>query len=113
MQDKISKIAFCVILFFGLFSAILTPLIGENELSTLSQDDQEAMKWVAQNTTINTEFAVLSGRKRWGLDPVSEWFPALSGRISVSTVQGSEWLTDNGSPISKAEYGLQPIAKLL
>jgi hypothetical protein len=31
----------------------------------------------------------------WFTDPVSEWFPALTGRISVSTVQGSEWLPDH------------------
>ena len=29
------------------------------------------------------------------ISPILEWFPTLTGRVSVSTVQGREWLPGN------------------
>jgi hypothetical protein len=42
------------------------------------------------NTDIKSNFLVLTGLSPLN-DPVSEWFPALTGRQSVATVQGVEW----------------------
>ncbi len=49
------------------------------------------MAWVMDNTDPNARFAVVSGR-HWAVDAEAEWFPALTGRRNVTTVQGSEWL---------------------
>jgi hypothetical protein len=95
MQDRISKVALGVILCFALFSAMVAPLMGLSEARSLSQYDQDAMEWVSQNTSLDSQFVLLTGEKDWFTDPISEWFPALSRRISVSTVQGSEWLPDH------------------
>jgi hypothetical protein len=31
----------------------------------------------------------------WTIDKTAEWFPALAERVSVTTVQGSEWLPND------------------
>ncbi|MGI8548776.1 MAG: ArnT family glycosyltransferase [Gemmatimonadaceae bacterium] len=60
-------------------------------LTALIPADRHAMQWVAQHTPISSSFLVVSG-KTWAVDKVSEWFPALANRTSISTIQGSEWL---------------------
>jgi hypothetical protein len=92
-QYRIVKIAFSVVLVFTLFSAMVFRYVGDSELKTLSSYDRQAMQWVSQNTEKASKFVVLTGEK-WPVDFISEWFPALSMRYSVSTVQGSEWLPD-------------------
>jgi hypothetical protein len=95
MRHRITKITFGVILIFGLFSAMATPLVGNSELKAVSLDNQAAMEWAAKNTPANSQFAILTGDKGWHSDPVSEWFPAMTRNISVSTVQGTEWLPNH------------------
>jgi len=56
----------------------------------LTHDHVAAMHWVAGHAGEGARFAVITGRS-WESDYVSEWFPALAGRTSVATVQGSEW----------------------
>lgn len=113
MQERIIKVALGVILVFALFSAMVSPFLGSSETRSLLQYDQEAMKWVSQNTPQNSQFALLTGDLEWFTDPISEWFPALSGRISVSTVQGSEWLPDHQIKKQIVRYNqLQSCAEL-
>lgn len=52
---------------------------------------QQAMEWVRQATPPDSRFVILSGEKGVMTDPIQEWFPALSGRQSQSTLQGLEW----------------------
>jgi hypothetical protein len=92
-QYRIVKISFSVILVFALFSAMVFWYVGDSELKALSSYDRQAMQWVSQNTEKVSKFVVLTGEE-WPVDLISEWFPALSMRYSVSTVQGSEWLPD-------------------
>jgi hypothetical protein len=70
----------------------------------LSKPDRDAMAWVAQETSSSSQFVVLSGSSSWWTDRQSEWFPDLSGRTSVATVQGSEWLTTRPFSVSASEY---------
>jgi hypothetical protein len=49
------------------------------------------MDWVAQNTPAASRFLVLTGTSSVSCDSVLEWFPALTGRQSLFTVQGTEW----------------------
>ena len=53
--------------------------------------DQEAMGWVRENTPGDARFLVLTGTTSVSCDSVLEWFPALTGRQSIYTVQGREW----------------------
>jgi len=60
-------------------------------LHALTAGSREAMAWVDVNLEANAEVAVITDTE-WSGDPDSEWFPLLTSRRSVATVQGSEWL---------------------
>jgi hypothetical protein len=59
--------------------------------ATLYPPDREAMNWVRENTPEDSRFLVLTGTTSVSCDSVLEWFPALTGRKSLYTVQGTEW----------------------
>ncbi len=59
--------------------------------ATVYQPDREAMQWVKENTSADSRFLVLTGTDSVSCDSVMEWFPALTGRQSIYTVQGTEW----------------------
>jgi hypothetical protein len=59
--------------------------------ATLYPPDREAMAWVRENTPGDARFLVLTGTTSVSCDSVLEWFPALTGRQSIFTVQGREW----------------------
>jgi hypothetical protein len=76
--------------------------------ATLYPADQEAMNWVSQNTPPGARFLVLTGTTSVSCDSVLEWFPALTGRQSVYTVQGTEWTQgENFAPYVRATYDVQ------
>ncbi len=56
--------------------------------------DRNAYDWIKNNTASDSKFLVLTSSPDWHLDHTAEWFPALSHRISIATVQGTEWLPD-------------------
>jgi hypothetical protein len=60
----------------------------------LGPHDRAAMLWASQETPESSRFLLITGLPQWSADSISEWFPALSGRVSVATPQGSEWLPD-------------------
>jgi hypothetical protein len=60
-------------------------------LTALAPADRAAMQWVAQHTAPAARVLVLTDGP-WQIDKTSEWFPVLAGRVSVATVQGTEWL---------------------
>lgn len=62
-----------------------------SSLAALNSDEREAFAWVANSTPASSRFLVVP-TTAWQTDRVSEWFPALTGRVSVATVQGTEWL---------------------
>ncbi|MHB8647793.1 MAG: hypothetical protein ACYDAR_18590 [Thermomicrobiales bacterium] len=63
-------------------------------LTSLTRGERDAMQWIAQETPTGSRFLVVSGKSIWPSDDVSEWFPALSGRVSLATPQGYEWMPD-------------------
>jgi hypothetical protein len=64
--------------------------------ATLYPPDRDAMIWVRENTPVDSRFLVLTGTTSVSCDSVLEWFPALAGRQSIYTVQGTEW-TEGGN----------------
>lgn len=60
---------------------------------TLTPSQVAAMEWVRENTGPEAAFLILSGNQPL-LDPASDWFPALTERVSVATVFGYEWIRD-------------------
>ena len=61
----------------------------------LNPNDRAAMHWVRQNTSPGARFLLITGKKEPLGDPTQEWFPVLSGRQSLTTIQGLEWLGGN------------------
>ena len=61
--------------------------------STLTNADLEAFNWVGNNATSSAQFALVTEQQPLR-DPYSEWFPAITGRKSVATVFGYEWIND-------------------
>ncbi|MGH2488931.1 MAG: hypothetical protein ACRDFR_04885, partial [Candidatus Limnocylindria bacterium] len=57
----------------------------------LSPERLDAMSWVAAEIGPDARVAVITDSV-WSGDPDSEWFPQLTQRTSVATVQGSEWM---------------------
>jgi hypothetical protein len=85
----ISKIFLAILLVQWILSSFTLMLI-ESATLTLTKADTQAFTWVRENTPLKSRFLVLTGQQPF-TDPVSEWFPALTGRISVATEQGHEW----------------------
>jgi len=93
-------VALVALLVYGVASAVGTASDGFSPLHALSQENRQAMQWVANNTPDEAAFLVIKGGGSPWIDDVSEWFPALARRPSLATVQGYEWL-------GKAEYERQ------
>lgn len=60
--------------------------------TAVSPSNRSAFAWVKENTPAQSRVLVLTGESDIFCDGISEWFPALTERISPSTVQGREWL---------------------
>lgn len=60
--------------------------------TSLTAGDRAAIAWVNDNLPADGNFVLVTGREFSMTDPLQEWFPALTGRRSQSTLQGYEWL---------------------
>jgi hypothetical protein len=58
----------------------------------VSPGNMDAIGWVRENTARQSRFLVLTGATELFCDPVLEWFPVLTERVSTTTIQGNEWL---------------------
>jgi len=82
---------------FGFISALITlPGLpgGLPDIAALSREERWAMRWVARATPAHSRVLVVAGRP-WEIDKTSEWMPVLGERVSVATVQGTEWLPNH------------------
>lgn len=83
----------------ALLLALMAPFLLGNaiyhgyviSLDHVSAADRSAMEWVMQNTPTESRFLVLTGEPTAMCDSVGEWFPALTDRHSLITIQGREW----------------------
>ncbi|MBN2389066.1 MAG: glycosyltransferase family 39 protein [Anaerolineales bacterium] len=87
-QGRAAQIGFAILMAQWLFSA--TTLALTVSQLTVRSVDLAAFDWVEANTPEGSRFLVLTGNEPM-TDPVSEWFPALTGRTSLATLQGNEW----------------------
>lgn len=76
----------------------------------LRPEAREAMAWLNHNTEPDARFLVVTATNVWSVDNAAEWFPALTGRTSVATVQGSEWLQGDFGAKEDAYEQLQECA---
>jgi hypothetical protein len=66
-------------------------LIRDPAIAPLSPAQRAALTWVADHLPAGSRSVVLEPGGV-GAGSASEWFPVLTGRISVGTYQGTEWL---------------------
>ena len=74
------------------------PVIGFAQ--PLSDDELDSIVWIENSTPVESSFLMISSEE-WGSENYSEWMVALSGRQSVSVVQGYEWLPDFSSRVAR------------
>lgn len=86
-------------LFWGFFILLFTynAFQVSNTLSfqRLNSEERKSIEWVKKNIAPESQFLILDQQGNPLLSPLTEWFPALSERRSIATIQGTEWL--NGS----------------
>lgn len=93
---------FCVLYPFIL--AYLQTFTPGSALTMLTAPQREAMDWIKNNTPDESVFVVMSSDLTWSSDKVSEWFPALTNRKNLLTVQGAEWLPNSVYKKNKQVY---------
>lgn len=60
---------------------------------TIDAEEIHVMRWIQTYTDPDATFLILDWQANPFLSPLLEWFPAATGRTSLTTVQGSEWLS--------------------
>ena len=98
-----------------LASSLATPSVFLAPHTALSGEDLAAMAWIRDNEPADRRYVVLA-TDSWGSDDLSEWFPALTGRVSLATSQGLEWVDPairRAEGVAQAELGLCQPADLL
>jgi hypothetical protein len=90
LQSTGTRIGLAFLTLYGCLSAFT---VGSEiqQKYTLTARDSKAFEWVRDNTPPESRFALVTQ----GLplrDAASEWFPAITGRRSIATVFGLEWV---------------------
>ncbi len=62
----------------------------------LPNEAYQMMTWVKENTPDDSRFLIVTGHGDVMTDAVQEWFPALTERHSETTLQGLEWMLQDG-----------------
>jgi hypothetical protein len=109
-SDQLSGVEFGLfvyLLFFLVFSTYQFGLQAAD--NTLAVSDRQAMDWVRENTPEGSRFLVLTGTDSITCDWVLEWFPALTDRQSIYTVQGTEWT--KGSDFASYVQATYPVQR--
>lgn len=66
--------------------------INFHPTKSLSNYERDALYWIANNTDKERKVLILPANSSWETDWVSEWFPTITNRHSILTVQGYEWI---------------------
>lgn len=100
------KIALTGLIFYTFFGLILSDQVYPKV--SLTPSDRSAMDWVANNIPQESRFVILTGETEPFADAVAEWFPVLGNSISITTIQGYEWLPGQFQTKINEYYELQP-----
>jgi hypothetical protein len=103
VQIRRITIVACVIFFYAIIDSVFS-ITGFAK--PLSDNSLASFTWIKQETPADARILVIS-EQPWGNDYYSEWMSALTGRESVSVVQGYEWLpgfSDRLSLYNQLEY---------
>ncbi len=84
----IQTLLFGLLIYFVLVASIFDLQLVN---TSLKPADLQMIEWVNVNVTEEKTFLLASGREFSMSDPLQEWFPALTGQYSATTMQGLEW----------------------
>ncbi len=84
-QRRFVQLGFTVLIYYCLISSYLS-----FNPQVLTPAVRRSMEWTVQNSAPQSRYLILTANPWWD-DPLTEWFPALTGRTSLTTVQGYEW----------------------
>lgn len=90
LNSKIGKLFFGFFIVLFLYNAYNVSNKLSHEVLNLKQ--REALVWIKENTARADSFLVFDEQGNPLLSPFVEWFPALSERRSLTTIQGTEWM---------------------
>lgn len=90
MKNAGIKIALTSLIFYTFFGAVLSDQVYPKV--SLSASDRAALAWVAENIPQGSRFVIVTGETEAFADSVAEWFPVLAKSVSLSTIQGYEWM---------------------
>jgi len=102
LASGVTKLVFAFLLAYLLLVAMSISAY-EGSSMVLGKNDIQAIAWVKQNVPTNSRFLILTGEMPM-TDTLSEWFPALTGRVSLATVQGYEWMAAGRLFTKLAQY---------
>ena len=103
------------LLFGFIFYSILGASIFDFQLvnTSLKAEDLQMIEWVKLNVKGENKILLATGREFSMSDPMQEWFPALTGQVSLTTMQGLEWtLKENFFPWYAQLTALQKCANM-
>jgi hypothetical protein len=107
-QWAVAAVLFVLIGYGVASSVVRRPSLGAEGryLTSLTTADRVAMSWVVRHTPPTSRFVIMVGGAAggWWADRVGEWFPVLARRVSVATVQGTEWLPAGTFENREREY---------
>jgi hypothetical protein len=93
VESGIRKRPSQILVFSLMFYLILVASIFDFQLvnTSLKSADLKMIAWVKSNIDDKKTFLLSTGREFSMSDPMQEWFPALTGQYSATTMQGLEW----------------------
>lgn len=87
---RVSRLQGGVLAFMLIYTVATAIVVPPPILNTIQERQRQQLAWVGENTPPGSRILVIE-EQPWWANKVSEWLPALSGRISVATPQGLEW----------------------
>ncbi len=89
MTMRVSQMLVFTLMFYLILSASIFDFQLIN--TSLKSADLKMIEWVDSNVDDGKTFLLATGREFSMSDPMQEWFPALTGQYSATTMQGLEW----------------------
>jgi len=92
-DGKVKIILILVIIYLFLGGYTYKFIYGKDKLH-LTDEIHQTFIWINENTDPGTTFLIypsIESNRFWWNDYLSEWFPVIAERHSVTTVQGYEW----------------------
>ena len=102
LRSPLLKIALTALIFYSFFGAVASDQVYRK--FSLTPPERTAMKWITDHIPAGSRFLVVTAGNQAFSDATSEWFPALTGSVSLATVQGYEWLAGKPFTTRMDEY---------